>query len=103
MEITGGNPFAKINSYVRQVRGGKSGSDAATNSSSGEVLSGDRVELSPKAKKMQEAKRILGTIPDIREEKVAQIRKQIEDGTYQIDSQKIAEKMVTESLINQFV
>ncbi len=103
MEITGGNPFAKINSYVRQVRGDKSGADAASNSSSGEVFSGDRVELSPKAKEMQEAKRILGTIPDIREEKVAKIRKQIEDGTYQIDSEKIAEKMVTESLINQFV
>ena len=103
MEITGGNPFAKIDSYVRQVRRDKSGSDAASNSSSGEVLSGDRVELSPKAKEMQEAKRILGSIPDIREEKVAQIRKQIAEGTYQVDSQKIAEKMVTESLINQFV
>lgn len=103
MEITGGNPFAKIDSYVRQVRGDKSGSDATSNSSSGEVLSGDRVQLSPKAKEMQEAKRILGAIPDIREEKVAQIRKEIAEGTYQINSQKIAEKMVTESLVNQFV
>ena len=101
MEITGGNPFAKIDSYVRNVHKDKDKSDAVSNPLSSEIPSEDRVELSARAKEMQEAKRIIGTIPDIREEKVAQIRKQIEEGTYQIDSKKIAEKMLTESFLNQ--
>ena len=39
-------------------------------------------------------------IPDVREEKVSQLRSQIQNGTYEIDADKIAGKMIKESLLN---
>ncbi|MCF8127234.1 MAG: flagellar biosynthesis anti-sigma factor FlgM [Deltaproteobacteria bacterium] len=102
MEITGGNPFNKIDGYVKQVNKEKSKSSAVSDDqSSSKVLpSGDSVELSTEAKIMQEAIKVLGTLPDVREEKVEQIKQQIADGTYEIDSKKISEKMITESVVN---
>ena len=45
--------------------------------------------------------KILDTLPDVREEKVAQIKQRIEEGSYEIDGKKIAEKMIGEALINE--
>ena len=46
-------------------------------------------------------KKILKETPDIRKEKVAEIRAAIKNGTYVVDSRKIAEKMIRESLLQQ--
>jgi negative regulator of flagellin synthesis FlgM len=102
MEITRGNPFNKIDGYVKQVNKDKSKSSAVSDDqSSNKVLpSGDSVELSTEAKIMQEAIKVLETLPDVREEKVEQIKQQIADGTYEIDSKKISEKMIKESVVN---
>jgi len=59
----------------------------------------DRVELSKTAIEMQRAKSLSDAAPDIREGKVTEIKKQIEDGTYKIDSEKIAYKMIKESIL----
>ena len=102
MEITRGNSFGKIDGYVKQVNKEKTTSGAVSDDqSSNKILpSGDSIELSPEAKVMQEAIRVLETLPDVREEKVAQIREQIAEGSYQVDGKKIAEKMIKESVIN---
>jgi negative regulator of flagellin synthesis FlgM len=102
MEITRGNSFGKIDGYVKHVDKDKTKSGAVSDDQSSHKIlpSGDSVELSPKAKVMQEAMKVLETLPDVREEKVAQIREQIEEGSYQIDGKKIAEKMINESLVN---
>jgi negative regulator of flagellin synthesis FlgM len=54
-------------------------------------------------KKIQEAKKIMSSIPDIREEKVAKIKAQIENGTYQVEEKKLATKMIKESLLNELL
>ena len=40
-------------------------------------------------------------IPDVQVEKVAKIKNQIENGTYEIKSGKIAEKMIKDTLLNE--
>ena len=62
----------------------------------------ERVNLSSKAKHIQQIKQILDQTPDIREEKIVDLKNQIEKGSYNINSEKIAEKMVGESLIDLF-
>jgi negative regulator of flagellin synthesis FlgM len=59
--------------------------------------------ISEAAKRVQEARRQLDEIPDVREEKVAQLRSQIQNGTYDIDADKIAGKMIKEGLFNNFL
>ncbi len=63
----------------------------------------DKVILSLEAKKIQEAKKLMDSIPDIREEKVAKIKAQIENGTYQVEDKKLASKMIKESLLNELL
>jgi flagellar biosynthesis anti-sigma factor FlgM len=46
-------------------------------------------------------KKIIKDAPDVREEKVARLREAIKKGTYVIHSSKIAEKLITESLLHQ--
>ena len=56
----------------------------------------DRVELSKGYQEMAQAKKVMMERGDLRMEKVDQIRSMIENKTYQIDPEKIAEKMLEE-------
>jgi negative regulator of flagellin synthesis FlgM len=62
----------------------------------------EKVDLSTKAKDLQQINNSVSQMPEIREEKVQELRTQIEKGAYNINSGKIAEKMIGESLIDIF-
>lgn len=66
------------------------------------VPKSDTVNLSSAAKELSRAKSQLEEVPDVREDKVAEIKKQIQDGTYQPDAQKIAGNMLRDSLFFDF-
>ncbi|MBW1939949.1 MAG: flagellar biosynthesis anti-sigma factor FlgM [Deltaproteobacteria bacterium] len=102
MEITAKNPPINIDAYISNARG-KRNMDASSEKASTNVIKEDTVVLSQKGREIQEAKNFLDSVPDIREEKVVRIKKQIENGTYQVDGEKIAIKMIKESLINELV
>lgn len=53
----------------------------------------DKIEISKEAKEVQLAMQAIKQLPDIREEKVAAIKKQIQEGTYKPSSDEIVEKM----------
>ncbi|MTI46809.1 flagellar biosynthesis anti-sigma factor FlgM [Sporosalibacterium faouarense] len=55
----------------------------------------DELKLSTEAKDFQTAMKAVKKIPDIRQEKVTSIKRQVETGTYEIDSGKIVEKMLS--------
>ena len=52
------------------------------------------VELSPSLKEAQLINEVNAAEPDIREEKVAAIKKQVDSGTYRVDSKAVANKLV---------
>lgn len=58
----------------------------------------DRVTLSPQARELLDAQKVLAAIPDVQADKVAEIKARIADGTYRIDSEQIATKMIREAL-----
>lgn len=62
----------------------------------------EKISLSIKAKDIQQIKQLLDQTPDIREEKVLELKNRIDSGNYKINPEKIAEKMVGESLIDLF-
>ena len=45
----------------------------------------------------------MSSIPDIREEKVAQVKARIENGAYRIKEKDLAAKMIKESLLNELL
>ena len=103
MEITGNNPFTRLNAYVKNIGREKTRVHGTPEEGPKECLTGDQVVLSSEAKQMQEIKNAFNAIPDIREAKVAEIKAQIEDGTYTIDGEKIASKMIKEFILNELL
>jgi negative regulator of flagellin synthesis FlgM len=87
-----------LQQYQRNVGMGQSADKPATAA----VAPEEKVDLSTKAKDLLQIKNTVSQLPEIREEKVLELRTQIEKGVYNINSGKVAEKMVGESLINIF-
>jgi negative regulator of flagellin synthesis FlgM len=68
----------------------------------GVVAPEEKVDLSTKARDVQSIQNAMASIPDIREEKVQELRSRIEAGTYNVSGEKIAGKIVGESLLDIF-
>ena len=101
MEING-NQSIGIPAYMNQVQD-KDNVGTPDKKPEKTAVKTDTVVISDAAKRVQEARRQLDDIPDVREEKVAQLRSQIQNGTYEIDADKIAGKMIKEGLFNDFL
>lgn len=91
-----------INSSYGQSRVGRGDSSETANgitrdgTSTGAADTGaDRVTLSDGARLLSVATRTAQDASDVRADKVAELKAQVEAGTYQPDSRKIAEKMLT--------
>ncbi|MBY0371886.1 flagellar biosynthesis anti-sigma factor FlgM [bacterium] len=60
------------------------------------------VQISDQALLMKEARDIVHALPDVRADKVSDLKRRIKDGTYQVDSAAIADKMLDEHLATSF-
>ena len=100
MEIMRKDSNINLETYTKNIRK-KGKTDSLSEQVSEGIFNNDKVVLSPKAREIQEAKKILDSLPDIREDKVVHLKKQIENGTYQIEGEEIAVKMLKESLVDE--
>jgi len=101
MEIEN-NQGVQIDAYVNQVHD-KNKVDPSKNESNKAAAKTDTVVISDAAKRIQEVRSQLDDVPDVNEEKVAQLRNEIENGSYKINADQIAGKMIREGLINDGV
>ncbi|MBI2605437.1 MAG: flagellar biosynthesis anti-sigma factor FlgM [Deltaproteobacteria bacterium] len=102
MKVTGTSPGstenvrgpggASVATEVREKRRGGRPSGA------GDIGSGDKVSISSKAKDAAKAARIAKAAPDVDEEKVARLKAAIQSGTYGVDADKIADRLVDDHM-----
>lgn len=59
------------------------------------VSSGESVQLSQDARQLHTISETLASTPSVNSEKVAQLKQAIADGSYQIDSQRVASKLLS--------
>lgn len=59
-----------------------------------------KVDLSERAQDIRKAKELAMASPDVDMEKVEKFRKLIDDGKYKVDAKAVADRMVSESLLN---
>lgn len=97
MEIQGKTPPVSGKQAVQSVKP----LDKATKAQKRSISSGDRVELSAEAKLLQAAHEQVKKMPAVDADKVAQIKAQLQKGTYQPNAEKTASTMVDESLMDK--
>ena len=61
----------------------------------------DAAGQSAQSRKSQHLDELIGSTPDVRAELVERFRRSIEDGTYVVNSKKLAERILGSKLINQ--
>ena len=99
MKISDQNASVNIDAYINQVK--KNPNTAPEVDPAGHPQKKqDSVDLSQTAREIQAARKLLEEVPEVRTEKVAQLKAQIENGTYVVDNDKLAQKMISESLLN---
>lgn len=68
-----------------------------------EVVKSDKLNLSREAQEMKRIREVLAQTPDVRVEKVKQLKKSIQLGTYEVKGEEIAEKFVQSQLIDKII
>ncbi len=60
----------------------------------------DKVEISAQSKEIKKINDLLEKTPDVRGDRVKELKKLIQEGQYNVDSQTVAGKMIDESIID---
>ena len=99
MKISDDKPTQDLTNYIKKTLDQRKVIHLEANNLKNEQLSKDRVELSKKACDIKKMREIIQKTPDIRGEKVALFKQKIASGSYNVNGQKIADKMLREHLI----
>ncbi|AEH44568.1 Anti-sigma-28 factor FlgM family protein [Thermodesulfatator indicus DSM 15286] len=94
------NLYQKFNVQTEQVKQAQTQelNQKATQANQQPAVERDRVEISQTARDIKKIESIVKTSPDVRADKVRAIKEQIESGTYQVDSKKVANAMLADLL-----
>ena len=65
--------------------------------------SADSIRLTKEGREFQNAANQARLLPDVREERVQQLKRQLETGTYRVEGSRIAVNMIDESVENNSV
>jgi len=60
----------------------------------GPAARGENVNLSNQAKNLNQLEQKLGEYPEMDDDRISQIRSALEDGSYKVDAEKLAQKML---------
>ena len=91
-----------IQQYQKADKVDKVEDRASEKAAAANLVPEEKVNLSTTAKDVQNLSNAISKLPDVREDKVQALKDQIEKGTYKVDAEKTAEKMVGESLLDFF-
>jgi negative regulator of flagellin synthesis FlgM len=107
--MTEGGNIMKINTVndpssqmIQSYQRGDNLSQSVDKQAGPAAVAAEKVDISSRAKDIQQAKAVINSLPDVRDAKVQELKTQIEQGNYKINSGRIAEKMISENLIDLF-
>jgi negative regulator of flagellin synthesis FlgM len=102
MEINGSNPLIGSNTNVQRLENSQP-SERVQKSDGGRNLDSDSLELSVRSREISYLDELVRTTPDVREQKIEQVRREIEAGTYNVKAEKIAEKIIGGNLLDEVI
>jgi|UniRef100_A0A7C3WRS4 negative regulator of flagellin synthesis FlgM len=89
---------------VEQLQASRAGGAASPGEKHGSPQTSagvDVIHLSPQARLMQKAAQVVAETPEVRSEKVRALKDSVAQGTYAVDTPKVAEKLITEMLLEK--
>ena len=86
--------IANSTQQPQEMQGEKKFSDASKAQGKEPAAQDTIVNLSTALREAQAVKEMISSEPDVREEKVAELKERIESGSYRIDHMAVADKMV---------
>lgn len=101
MEIDGKNPLVGPNSSLHLIEVQSQRQRVQKTSEESPRSDNDRIELSVRSREILHLDEMIRSTPDIREAKVEQVRSAIENGTYNVKAEKIADKIIGGNLIDK--
>jgi negative regulator of flagellin synthesis FlgM len=94
MQIRDVNAAAIARTYTRQVGGGEGGSGRTNAAGVSSRARTDSVSMSNVRQEVMRVRDVVAAQPDVRPEKVAALKQQISQGSYEIDTRTLAAKML---------
>jgi negative regulator of flagellin synthesis FlgM len=99
MKITDiqGTGVSQLQSEQTAAVGSRTGKTSAASPSTG----ADNIVVSDQARLMQRAAEVIGQTPDVRQDKVDSLQQAVNQGTYSADTQKVANSMIANMLMER--
>jgi len=99
MEINGTNPLIVLNNGMQRLESPQKTEQSGK--SGGAPSETDRLELSVRGREIAHLNELIQSVPDVREHRIEQVRRDLENGTYNVKAEKIAEKIIGGNLLDE--
>lgn len=100
MKISGRKGSEAKNVYGKKTGGVQPAAPASPATGGGSVSGAQEsiATISDRGRLVSEARKMVDSLPDIRVDRVERIQSALDSGTYQVEGEKVADKMVTEAV-----
>lgn len=102
MKIDSGRSLLNLEAYVKNAQEGEAVKQSQRNVQE-RASETEQVKLSRTAREIQKIREIVEATPEIRADKVGHFKREIEAGSYSVNGDRVAAKMLRESLIDAFI
>jgi negative regulator of flagellin synthesis FlgM len=96
MKVEGRRPPETLEVQLRAQKPGKRETTPGVSENPQSINKSDQVHISEKSKDIEELMQVIHQMPEIRADKVEALKKAIQEGRYQVDSLKVAGKILEE-------
>jgi len=101
MEINGKNPLVNLDANVQRLDYQQQQKRSQGTAEENPRSDSDRIELSVKSREIQQLDALIRSTPDVRMDKVEQLRSAVQNGTYNVKAEMIADKIIGGNVIDE--
>jgi negative regulator of flagellin synthesis FlgM len=102
MKVSDQNQPIQLNAYIRQAQQQQQTNDSKA-IAGGRSTATDQVQISDQARSLQQAVQHVQDGSDIRQDKVQEIKMEVEKGTYKVAGAQVATDMLNETIENNII
>ena len=103
MKIDGNNSTVELSAYLQKMQGQRAAAAQYEPPGARQNPEVDRVNVSDRARELQQASQAAKAMPPVREEKVSQVKMEVDQGSYNVAAEQVATAMLKESMENNMV